>query len=63
MTPIQIIALLNGLATTVNAIAPVVQAVRAGMSSDDAAQVESAVADLGAALDVLHASTQTKLRG
>lgn len=63
MNPIQIIALLNGLATTVNAVAPLVQSVRAGMSSDDAAQVEGALAELGAALDVLHASTQTKLRG
>jgi hypothetical protein len=63
VTALQIVGLINAATATAQALTPVIQQIAAGMSSEDAAQVQSALAELQTANDVLHASTQSKLRG
>lgn len=63
MNALQIIGLLNGLAQTAKAAGPLIAQAMAALSSEDKAQVETALAQFQYANDQLHTATQAKLRG
>lgn len=63
MDPVTILAIVNGAAQLVKAVAPLVSQGTVVLSSQDEAQIKAALADLQAANEAIFDRVQSKLRG